>query len=335
MTRPFRLAGLVLILIAGLAWSQVPAPTPQVDPPPTRDKIAALVNGQAISELAVYRGLMRVSPAKREEARKEILNFLIENAIIDQYLLQLKIQVETKVIEEHINKIKQEAKNTKQEFKEMLKKLHIEEDELRTELTGALRWDKFVLQQGTDKVLQDMFTRNVEMFNGAEVKARHILVSAADGKNDAAYAKIVGIKKKIDDQVGQVIAKIPPTADAITREKARAAAIDKAFADQAASESTCPSKKNGGDLGFFPRVGAMVEPFARAAFALKPFQLSDPVSTEFGWHLILPVDAKPGKEVKFEAVKPFVQEVYGEKLREAVLAAYRPKSTIEIVGKKK
>ena len=285
--------------------------------------------------VAVYRALMRVPAAKRDEARKEILNFLIENAIVDQYLLQLKLQVDAKEIDENINKIKLEAKNTKQEYKDMLKKLHIEEDELRSELTGALRWDKFVLQQGTDKVLQEMFAKNIEMFNGAEMKARHILIAINDGKNDLAYAKIAGIKKKIDDQVGQEVAKIPPTADPITREKARAAAVDKAFSEQAMAESTCPSKKSGGDLGYFPRVGAMVEPFAKAAFALKPFQISDPVSTEFGWHLILPIDAKPGKEVKFEAVKPFVQEVYGEKLREAVLAAYRPKSMIEIVSKKK
>ncbi len=337
MTRRFRLAGLVMVAIAGFAWSQTPQPTPQIDPPPTRDKIAAVVNGQAISELAVYRGSMRVPPAKRDEARKEILNFLIENAVVDQYLLQLKLQVDAKEIDEHISKIKAEASNSKpmQDYKEMLKKLHIEEDELRSEITSALRWDKFVLQQGSDKVLRDMFAKNVEMFNGAEIKARHILIPIADGKNELAYAKIVGIKKKIDDIVSQEFAKVPATADAITREKARAAAIDKAFAEQAIVESTCPSKKSGGDLGYFPRVGAMVEPFARAAFTLKPYQISDPVSTEFGWHLILPIDAKPGKEVKFEAVKPFVQEVYGEKLRDAVLAAYRTKATIEIVSKKK
>jgi peptidyl-prolyl cis-trans isomerase C len=78
----------------------------------------------------------------------------------------------------------------------------------------------------------------------------------------------------------------------------------------------------------------MVEPFARAAFALKPFQMSEPVTTEFGVHLILAVDLKPGKEVKFEEVRPYVQEVYGERLREAVLTSYKPRSKIEIREKK-
>ena len=74
----------------------------------------------------------------------------------------------------------------------------------------------------------------------------------------------------------------------------------------------------------------MVEGFARVAFALKPYQLSDPVTTEFGVHLIMTVDVKPGKDVKFEDVRPFVQEVYGERLREAILNTYKPKSKIEI-----
>ena len=120
----------------------------------------------------------------------------------------------------------------------------------------------------------------------------------------------------------------------MTREKERIKALDKVFADVAARESTCPSKAQGGDLGYFPRVGAMVEPFARAAFALKPYQLSEPVVTEFGVHLILAVDHKPGKDVKFEDVRPFVQEVYADRLREAILTNYKPKSKVVVNEKK-
>jgi parvulin-like peptidyl-prolyl isomerase len=92
---------------------------------------------------------------------------------------------------------------------------------------------------------------------------------------------------------------------------------------------------DGGDLGFFPRGGKMYEPFARAAFALKPLQLSEPVATEVGYHLILAVDTKPGKEVKYEQRKAFVQEVFAEQMREQILGHYRAKSKIEIVERKK
>ena len=54
---------------------------------------------------------------------------------------------------------------------------------------------------------------------------------------------------------------------------------------------------------------------------------------EFGVHLILAIEQKPGKEVKFDdkGIKAFVQEVYSERLRDAVLNAYKSKSKIELV----
>ena len=79
----------------------------------------------------------------------------------------------------------------------------------------------------------------------------------------------------------------------------------------------------------------LFEPFANAAFALKTFQMSDVVTTEFGYHLILAIDHKPGRDVKFEEKKAFVQDVYAERLREAVLTAYKAKSKIEFVERVK
>jgi len=57
------------------------------------------------------------------------------------------------------------------------------------------------------------------------------------------------------------------------------------FASVAQQKSLCPSRKNGGDLGTFGR-GQMVKPFETAAFALEKGQTSQPVKTEFGWHII-------------------------------------------------
>ncbi len=65
----------------------------------------------------------------------------------------------------------------------------------------------------------------------------------------------------------------------------------KDFAVVAKEKSLCPSGKSGGDLGWFGR-NQMVREFETAAFAMKPGELSKPVKTQFGWHIIKVVDTK-------------------------------------------
>jgi len=57
------------------------------------------------------------------------------------------------------------------------------------------------------------------------------------------------------------------------------------FEETAQGVSLCPSSVEGGDLGFFGR-GMMVKPFEDAAFNMEVGEISEPVQTQFGWHLI-------------------------------------------------
>ncbi|MFB6292388.1 MAG: peptidylprolyl isomerase [Candidatus Nanohaloarchaea archaeon] len=66
---------------------------------------------------------------------------------------------------------------------------------------------------------------------------------------------------------------------------------DKSFAELAEEKSEGPSADNGGDLGFFGR-GDMVKPFEREAFDLDVGEVSDPVQTQYGWHLIKKTDER-------------------------------------------
>ncbi len=65
----------------------------------------------------------------------------------------------------------------------------------------------------------------------------------------------------------------------------------KSFNQAAKEYSICPSGEEGGDLGYFSR-GMMVPEFEDAAFSLPVNKLSDPLQTQFGWHLVLVTDKK-------------------------------------------
>ncbi|MGL4346418.1 MAG: peptidylprolyl isomerase [Cellulosilyticaceae bacterium] len=81
------------------------------------------------------------------------------------------------------------------------------------------------------------------------------------------------------------------------------------FADAAAKYSSCPSKERGGNLGQFSK-GQMVPEFEAATFAMTPDQISEPVQTQFGYHIIQLHSLTGGDDVEFDAVKDQVKQYY-------------------------
>ena len=88
-------------------------------------------------------------------------------------------------------------------------------------------------------------------------------------------------------KASHILVKTKEEADKL-REKIEAGA---AFEDVAAANSLCPSGARGGDLGYFGH-GVMVPEFDKASFELEVGELSQPVQTNFGWHLIVVTDKK-------------------------------------------
>jgi peptidyl-prolyl cis-trans isomerase C len=101
------------------------------------------------------------------------------------------------------------------------------------------------------------------------------------------------------------------------------------FAKVAGELSKDPgSKTDGGDLGFFTK-DRMVEPFAEAAFKLEPGQISDPVQSQFGWHVIK-VEEKRAKPVpSFEEMKDQVEAYLGRKAQQDLIVGLRKDAKIE------
>jgi parvulin-like peptidyl-prolyl isomerase len=305
-------------------------PAPKPEPRPTG--VAAVVNGQQIPEVAVYRALRQFPPAHHEMARKEILSHLIENHLIDQYLTAIKVTVDDKDVDGVINEIKDDLKKVKKDYNQELEAMMLTPEEFRAEVVSQMKWEKFVKQQGTDAALQQLFASSPDVFDGTLVRTRHVLLTPGtdQAKQQEAAGKLRGIKAGVEAEANKAVAALPPNTDELTKAKTRAQKSEEVFAAYAKEYSVCPSKRDGGDLNYFPRAGAMVEPFAKVAFELKPFQMSDVVATEFGYHLILVTDRKNGTPKKFEEVKEDVRTLFAMRLREAVLGQMKPRAQITI-----
>jgi peptidyl-prolyl cis-trans isomerase C len=305
----------------------MPTPVPRPVVAPTT--VAATVNGQPIYEQAVQRGLERVPPAKRPEVRSAVINLLVDNLLIEQHLKQLGVAVPTAEVDKRLADLKKAGK----EFEKMLEAFKISESELREHIAAELRWYKYAGGQASDKVLQELFNTNKDMFDGTTVRARHILISPKTSEARAhalAQAQLLEVKKQIDARVSAGLAKLPATTDKLAREKAHNNLLLEAFSAAAKEKSECPTKAHGGDLGWFQKLGLMVAPFAQAAFALQPYQMSGIVKTPFGYHLILVTDRKPGRDVKFSDVKEAVKDVYFDRLHDQLAAQVRARSKVVV-----
>lgn len=127
----------------------------------------------------------------------------------------------------------------------------------------------------TPEAVQAAYDEYVAGFQGQpEVHARHILVATED-EAKAVKAELEGGKD---------------------------------FAELAKEKSTDPSaQQNGGDLGFFGR-GMMVKPFEDAAFAMQPGQISEPIQSDFGWHVIKLEESRTSQAPSLEQLAPQLQQ---------------------------
>ncbi|MBA5852047.1 peptidylprolyl isomerase [Clostridium sp. cel8] len=126
----------------------------------------------------------------------------------------------------------------------------------------------------TDKEVEDYYNANKNMYKNPErVKAKHILVNS-------------------EEKAKEVLEKIKQ---------------GMSFEDAAKEYSSCPSKAQGGDLGEFTR-GQMVPEFENAAFSLDIGVISEPVKTQFGYHLIKVEEKKEPSIASYDEVKDAIKK---------------------------
>ena len=150
-----------------------------------------------------------------------------------------------------------------------------------------------------------------QMTGQEEVHARHILFRVTDPNNQAA-------SKAAEDKVKATIERIKKGED---------------FATLANALTEDPSgKQSGGDLGFFTR-DQMVPEFSEVAFRLQKGQISDPIKTQFGWHVLKVEDKRMRAAPPFEQVRGEIEQFATRKAQVDFVAKLRADAKIERLDK--
>jgi peptidyl-prolyl cis-trans isomerase C len=159
----------------------------------------------------------------------------------------------------------------------------------------------------TDAAMHKVYDDAVKTMAGEEeVHARHILIRAAAGDDKAS--------KEAEDKIKAIIARLKKGED---------------FAKVASETTEDPSgKATGGDLGYFTKE-QMVPEFADVAFKLDKGQISEPVHTQFGWHVIKVEDKRKKPAPSFDEVKPQIEQYVTRKAQADLVTKLRAEAKIE------
>jgi parvulin-like peptidyl-prolyl isomerase len=253
-------------------------------------------------------------PAGGEQRYYEgALELLVNRSLLSHFLKAQGVVVPEADVDARVGEQEQRFAQNNSSLAGALGAEGISLDRFKNEIRVSLQWNKFLTEKATDAELRRFFDVNRDAFNNSQVRASHILFSidpdASEEIKDKARQRALEVKKEIES--GKI---------------AFAAAANKYSDDPANKE-----QPNGGDLGFFPRKGRYLEDFSAAAFAMKDVgAVSDPVLTDFGYHLIQLTDRKEGEAVAFEQIKDDVRRLYGGELQAAVARAERKTAKIEI-----
>jgi peptidyl-prolyl cis-trans isomerase C len=143
------------------------------------------------------------------------------------------------------------------------------------------------------------------------------------------------MRKVYDDAIGQMKKEPEVHARHIlveTEDEAKAVLAElkagKDFAELAKAKSKDPGSQDGGDLGWFTR-DQMVPEFSEVAFKLEKGQLSDPVKSQFGWHVIKVEDKREKQPPEYEKVKEQLEQYVVRKQQSELITKLRAEAKIE------
>ena len=247
------------------------------------DRVAVVVNNEIITLSEVMKRAtgdfqrleQEAKPEERQKRREEItrrtLDLLIDEKVLDQELRESKLTIDDKQVDASMAEVMKRYNFTADQLAQAVANEGITLAEYREQMRKQL---------GRYQLLREKVQKKIKV-SEADIRSEYDRMMREEGKEMEAHVRHIVINAP-EKAPPEVVAAALAKAQGIAVE-ARQPGVD--FAQLAKQKSDGSSAADGGDLGFFKH-GAMVPAFEQAAFALKPGEVSDPVRTNLGWHVI-------------------------------------------------
>ncbi len=296
---------------------------------PAAEQVLARVNGTAIDsrDFTSEIGLLTAEMVRRntpltESQLSALRPRLLENLIERELLIQQAQRRNIKALDKWVEAAFADLKRQLERFGSLetyLADSGMTQTQLKARLAKGvvverlMRQDTLRTMAVSEAEMQAFYRDHPELFSAIDtIRARHILIApkdASDGAQAEALQKIQALQKRI--------------------------AQGEDFAMLALAYSNCPSRANAGDIGYLTRE-EMVAPFADAAFALAPGQVSDVVVTRFGYHLIKLLERITADPPNFWEARAEIERILRRDKENAVIkgyvAALKNQAVIERLG---
>lgn len=285
-----------IILVLGVLWAMQAQQTQLADP------LVVSVNGDAIYTSEVLAWQERIPQEERQRYTPQVLiEQLIDQRLILQYAREQGVEISDEQLQKAVDRQLSFFGTTHEELSQALKAQGESFEEFERGVHDELVFEVFISEvllpsiDISDSRVQAYYEDNPSEFQAppSHVRIRHLLVSSEEDAQGLRDEWASGVEFAT---------------------LARAYSLDNA--------------PRGGDLGFISEDSPLVEPFKTAALALDVEEVSEPVQTEFGWHLIKrEPDVIPLREAR-QIISNKLQQAQAQEVFSELLQELRGQATI-------
>lgn len=285
------------------------------------DRTIATVNGRPITLASIefeFRktvGKLNLSESQTTKAKKAILDRLIDQLTVVDFLAQHDMKVGKNQIQERFDELEARLDLVDQKLADHLNQIKLSRSDLAARIEWEIAWTQYVQQKATDEQLQAHFEKNKRQFDGTKLRVAHLFLKLPD-RNSTTPSKAQQEKDR-----AKVLEKANRIYEQIQSNQIK-------WYDALIEFSQAPSRDDGGEVGWIGIDGPMPRSFTQIAFGLDAGEISEPVETVFGIHIIKCIQTETGKVGWRQAIKPLKAD-YTRFLFDAIVTNHKPEVVIK------